>query len=259
MMMGSTSRRRAANQDLPRQPSLISSSSTFLSPLNSDNPASGSISMEDLLDNIYPDPDPNSSNDSPPSDPVSDPPPLFHSSAGGNGGKVVEEASWKEADAGDGQQHPGYGFDHVSLTLEDYLMKSSPVEASTAAGSSVLVNGSLVQPRGQLGAAGGGGGGVGRGKRRVSVPEEPPVDKATQQKQRRMIKNRESAARSRERKQAYTAELESMVMQLEEENARLLREEVNLNKEKYRQLVKTVIPVTEGRRPQKTLRRMHSM
>lgn len=40
----------------------------------------------------------------------------------------------------------------------------------------------------------------GRGKRRVAV-EEPPLDKATQQKQRRMIKNRESAARSRERKQ----------------------------------------------------------
>lgn len=45
----------------------------------------------------------------------------------------------------------------------------------------------------------GGGGGGGRGKRRAV--EEVPVDKATQQKQRRMIKNRESAARSRERKQ----------------------------------------------------------
>ena len=40
--------------------------------------------------------------------------------------------------------------------------------------------------------------GVGRGKRRAV---EEPVDKATLQKQRRMIKNRESAARSRERKQ----------------------------------------------------------
>lgn len=46
---------------------------------------------------------------------------------------------------------------------------------------------------------GGGGGGGGRGKRRAI--EEPLLDKATQQKQRRMIKNRESAARSRERKQ----------------------------------------------------------
>uniref|UniRef100_A0A2N9FPG4 BZIP domain-containing protein n=1 Tax=Fagus sylvatica TaxID=28930 RepID=A0A2N9FPG4_FAGSY len=80
---------------------------------------------------------------------------------------------------------------------------------------------------------GGGGGsavpvsvavGGGRGKRRAI--EEPLLDKATQQKQRRMIKNRESAARSRERKQAYTVELESLVTQLEEENARLIREEV---------------------------------
>lgn len=45
-----------------------------------------------------------------------------------------------------------------------------------------------------------GGGGGGRGKRgRISVLE--PLDKAAQQRQRRMIKNRESAARSRERKQ----------------------------------------------------------
>lgn len=42
--------------------------------------------------------------------------------------------------------------------------------------------------------------GSGRGKRRSTV-EELPADRATQQKQRRMIKNRESAARSRERKQ----------------------------------------------------------
>uniref|UniRef100_A0A7N0VGI3 BZIP domain-containing protein n=1 Tax=Kalanchoe fedtschenkoi TaxID=63787 RepID=A0A7N0VGI3_KALFE len=63
-----------------------------------------------------------------------------------------------------------------------------------------------------------------RGKRKAV--EEPVVDKATQQRQRRMIKNRESAARSRERKQQYTNELETQVMQLEEERAQLKREEV---------------------------------
>lgn len=36
---------------------------------------------------------------------------------------------------------------------------------------------------------------------------EEPVDKATLQKQRRMIKNRESAARSRERKQVLLTPL----------------------------------------------------
>eukprot|EP00850_Spirogloea_muscicola_P019556 SM000193S05180 [mRNA] locus=s193:151034:152110:- [translate_table: standard] len=38
-----------------------------------------------------------------------------------------------------------------------------------------------------------------------------------------MIKNRESAARSRARKQAYTVELEAEVTLLKEENMRLLK------------------------------------
>ncbi|OVA15472.1 Basic-leucine zipper domain [Macleaya cordata] len=66
-------------------------------------------------------------------------------------------------------------------------------------------------------------GGTGRGKRRAV---QEPIDKVAQQRQRRMIKNRESAARSRERKQAYTVELETLVTQLEEENTRLVREQV---------------------------------
>uniref|UniRef100_A0A2N9I5L2 BZIP domain-containing protein n=1 Tax=Fagus sylvatica TaxID=28930 RepID=A0A2N9I5L2_FAGSY len=54
-----------------------------------------------------------------------------------------------------------------------------------------------------------------------------PLDKAAQQRQRRMIKNRESAARSRERKQAYQVELESLAVRLEEENELLLKEKDN--------------------------------
>uniref|UniRef100_A0A0A9EG71 BZIP domain-containing protein n=1 Tax=Arundo donax TaxID=35708 RepID=A0A0A9EG71_ARUDO len=38
-----------------------------------------------------------------------------------------------------------------------------------------------------------------------------------------MLKNRESAARSRARKQAYTNELENKISRLEEENERLRR------------------------------------
>ncbi|KAI4330567.1 hypothetical protein MLD38_028845 [Melastoma candidum] len=49
-------------------------------------------------------------------------------------------------------------------------------------------------------------------------------DRTVQRRQKRMIKNRESAARSRARKQAYTHELEHKVLQLEEENARLRRQ-----------------------------------
>ncbi|XP_057492927.1 bZIP transcription factor 12-like isoform X1 [Actinidia eriantha] len=106
-------------------------------------------------------------------------------------------------------------------------------------------------------AGSGGGGGGGRGKRKAV--EEPQMDKATQQKQRRMIKNRESAARSRERKQAYTVELEALVTQLEEENARLLREEAEHSKERFKQLMENLIPVVEQRKPPRSLRRMHSM
>ncbi|XP_050363239.1 protein FD-like [Argentina anserina] len=42
---------------------------------------------------------------------------------------------------------------------------------------------------------------------------------------KRMIKNRESASRSRARKQAYTSELEVKIEQLREENARLKRQQ----------------------------------
>lgn len=47
------------------------------------------------------------------------------------------------------------------------------------------------------------------------------VEKTVERRQKRMIKNRESAARSRARKQAYTNELENKVSRLEEENERL--------------------------------------
>ncbi|XP_008673328.1 ABSCISIC ACID-INSENSITIVE 5-like protein 2 isoform X2 [Zea mays] len=47
------------------------------------------------------------------------------------------------------------------------------------------------------------------------------ADKLVERRQKRMIKNRESAARSRARKQAYTNELENKVSRLEEENKKL--------------------------------------
>ncbi|KAK7345346.1 hypothetical protein VNO77_15948 [Canavalia gladiata] len=57
-----------------------------------------------------------------------------------------------------------------------------------------------------------------RGRKRVL---DCPVEKVVERRQRRMIKNRESAARSRARKQAYTVELEAELNQLKEENAQL--------------------------------------
>ncbi|KAK9290453.1 hypothetical protein L1049_008623 [Liquidambar formosana] len=57
-----------------------------------------------------------------------------------------------------------------------------------------------------------------RGRKRIV---DGPVEKVVERRQRRMIKNRESAARSRARKQAYTVELEAELNQLREENNHL--------------------------------------
>ncbi|TKY45825.1 ABSCISIC ACID-INSENSITIVE 5 protein 2 [Spatholobus suberectus] len=60
--------------------------------------------------------------------------------------------------------------------------------------------------------------------RKRSTPEDM-MERTVERRQKRMIKNRESAARSRARKQAYTNELENKVSRLEEENERLRKRE----------------------------------
>ncbi|KAL7592591.1 hypothetical protein Lser_V15G34184 [Lactuca serriola] len=224
-----------------------------------------SMNMDDLLKNIYED-----SRQAPGSFP-----------AGAGGGKTMDERLKEIVDGSVGDPE---------MTLEDFLTKAGavreedvvklpPVSASAViseypgvvdpiicggggagagAGASFQV---MPQQHMQFGSAIGtsaGTSGGGRGKRKVVV-EDPPVDKATQQKQRRMIKNRESAARSRERKQAYTVELEALVTQLEEEHAKLLKEVDELNKERLKQLMQNLVPVLEKRRPPRVLRRTNSM
>ncbi|GAA0176854.1 basic leucine zipper transcription factor [Lithospermum erythrorhizon] len=54
------------------------------------------------------------------------------------------------------------------------------------------------------------------------------LEKVVERRQRRMIKNRESAARSRARKQAYTMELEAEVAQLNEENEELRKKQAKM-------------------------------
>ncbi|KAJ4903722.1 Protein ABSCISIC ACID-INSENSITIVE 5 [Raphanus sativus] len=78
-----------------------------------------------------------------------------------------------------------------------------------------------------------------RGRKRVV---DGPVEKVVERRQRRMIKNRESAARSRARKQAYTVELEAELNQLKEENAQLkhaLGELERKRKQQYFESLKT--------------------
>lgn len=176
-VMASTS---PSNPDLPRH-----QSSSSLHLLTHTTPFS-SMNMDDLLKNIY------SDSDHFPADHV----------AGADPKKSVDEV-WKEIV----NQPVGGTSAPPAMTLEDFLTKAGAVREEDVKG---------VEEGGVFGDGGGGvmsgviaypvaanqvfgNGGVGRGKRRAV--EEAPVDKATQQKQRRMIKNRESAARSRERKQ----------------------------------------------------------
>ncbi|KAI3993202.1 hypothetical protein MKX01_009945 [Papaver californicum] len=149
------------------------------------------------------------------------------------------------------------------MTLEEYLAKTGALGEEDVRIPTVVgpLTGFVVDspyPQGQIevggsifgygnGATMEGGRVVGRGKRRAV---QEPIDKVAQQRQRRMIKNRESAARSRERKQAYTVELETQVSQLLAENERLTNEQKERNKERYKQLMETRIPVEEKQRPQ---------
>ncbi|CAK9134542.1 unnamed protein product [Ilex paraguariensis] len=75
-------------------------------------------------------------------------------------------------------------------------------------------------------------GGMRGGRKRII---DGPVEKVVERRQRRMIKNRESAARSRARKQAYTVELEAELNQLKEENAQLKQALAELERKRKQQ------------------------
>ncbi|KAJ4951494.1 hypothetical protein NE237_028326 [Protea cynaroides] len=280
----------SANSDLARQASIYSLTVSGLQKDQSKN--FESVNMDELFKNIYGDNPaageiiPNAATGASNGDDDGE-------SNGGVpnvGNKSVEEV-WKDIVAnsvggGVDRKVRGVGDDqfykdpaYEEMTLEDFLAKAGAVReedvrVTQAAGpahgvfpaDSMLSNRFQQQQQqpqrtqidGSVVGFGNGveGTGVGRGKRRVV---EEPVDKVAQQRQRRMIKNRESAARSRERKQAYTVELESLVSQLEEENARLLKEQKEEKKKRYKQLMENVIPVLEKRKPPRALRRVRSM
>ncbi|KAL0726371.1 hypothetical protein Bca4012_022464 [Brassica carinata] len=63
------------------------------------------------------------------------------------------------------------------------------------------------------------------------------LEKVIERRQKRMIKNRESAARSRARKQAYTLELEAEVAQLKEQNEELHRKQIEIMEKQKKQLL----------------------
>ncbi|PPD67856.1 hypothetical protein GOBAR_DD35268 [Gossypium barbadense] len=74
-----------------------------------------------------------------------------------------------------------------------------------------------------------------RGRQRII---DGPIEKVVERRQRRMIKNRESAARSRARKQAYTVELEAELNQLKQENSHLKQALAELERKRKQQHIK---------------------
>ncbi|KAK7343744.1 hypothetical protein VNO77_12748 [Canavalia gladiata] len=191
--------------------------------------------------------------------------------------KTVDDV-WREIVAGERRECKEEVPDDEMMTLEDFLAKAGavdddvdevkmPMPLTERLGSTGVFNFDPVPTtpfqglESVEGSVIGFGNGVevvegGRGKRARPVLEQ--LDKAAQQRQRRMIKNRESAARSRERKQAYQVELESLAVKLEEENDKLLKEKAERKKERFKQLMEKVIPVDEKRRPPRLLRRVRS-
>ncbi|XP_072965452.1 bZIP transcription factor ABI5 homolog isoform X1 [Typha angustifolia] len=170
--------------------------------------------------------------------------------------KTVDEV-WAEIHRGQAQYQPmDRAHTFGEMTLEDFLIKAGVVREGHAPPSSAMgasAPPSAVQqqygivgfpmaaagPNGYgmvvgspVSSEGFGGGqldnGVGYDRvngRKRGAGEGAGVEKVVERRQRRMIKNRESAARSRARKQAYTVELEAELNQLKEENARLKEEE----------------------------------
>lgn len=142
------------------------------------------------------------------------PPPLTRQESFSSSAHKSVDDVWKEIVAGGSQRKEcKVESPDEMMTLEDFLAKAGAVEedefkvppAETMSGSIYAFDPIPPTPyqSQQLEESGiGFGNGVegigGRGKRRAVME---PLDKAAQQRQRRMIKNRESAARSRERKQ----------------------------------------------------------
>ncbi|XP_058077593.1 ABSCISIC ACID-INSENSITIVE 5-like protein 3 [Magnolia sinica] len=84
-------------------------------------------------------------------------------------------------------------------------------------------------------------------ERKRKFPEEM-LEKSIERRQKRMIKNRESAARSRARKQAYTNQLETEVSNLRKKNT-LLKKQTEFN---------TLLPSNQTQEPTYQLRRTSS-
>ncbi|XP_021304113.1 bZIP transcription factor 23 isoform X2 [Sorghum bicolor] len=211
----------------------------------------GSMNMDDIIRNIYGPDAVNAAAGAGPAEPSPAAAAAAPEAAAAAVARRTSEEVWKEISAAGGLSAPvllppppaacsGTGGSRggaAEMTLEDFLARDSCARAAVLEG-----NMALGFPDADGGDAAGSGvaGGVGVGGGRGSTRKRAlldPADRAVMQRQKRMIKNRESAARSRDRKQAYVAELESQVMQLEEEQAELLREQEDRRQNRLKEMI----------------------
>ncbi|CAN1134118.1 ABSCISIC ACID-INSENSITIVE 5-like protein 1 [Linum perenne] len=166
--------------------------------------------------------------------------------SGNHGGTSSSGANVQNAGSVPRQQTFG------EMTLEDFLVKAGVVREQDGGGGSAAVpppqqqqpyGYAVVRPASPVssdnvdGAVGNNQYGMDmtggfRGRKRVI---DGPVERVVERRQKRMIKNRESAARSRARKQAYTVELEAELNQLKEENIQLKQTLVEMERKRKQQ------------------------
>jgi ABA responsive element binding factor len=164
----------------------------------------GSMNMDDIIRNIY---GPEAVNAAAAPGGAAEPSP---SAPVGPAARRTSEEVWKEisaaggfavpalplpppATAGGGSGARGGGGGAAEITLEDFLARDSGARAAAAVEGCMALG--FPVPDGDAPGRVGGG----RGSRKRAVVD--PADRAVMQRQKRMIKNRESAARSRDRKQ----------------------------------------------------------
>jgi ABA responsive element binding factor len=147
------------------------------------------MNVEELLRDIYGDIPATPAPDRPMS-----PVPAPHQDTAGAAPRTAVEV-WKEIIGGSsgGEEVAVAGGGAAEMTLEDFLAREKEDGVRVPGPSAALEEHAAMGFLNGAGAARGG-----RGKKRQMID---PMDRATMQRQKRMIKNRESAARSRERKQ----------------------------------------------------------
>jgi ABA responsive element binding factor len=127
------------------------------------------------------------------------------SQAGVSSGKTVDEV-WREIlseKCGADVSTAGGAVSGGEMTLEDFLAREEECKPRVRALSGLVGSVSGIHGDGTSGNA---NSAIRRGRKRQNMD---PIDRAAMQRQKRMIKNRESAARSRERKQVQKCGCES--------------------------------------------------